>query len=97
MIHHPEQRKISHYDRRITLWIVMVLHSLAFAVVIAGYSRLAELYPDPLATNEGRIGLPVWAGIVAAHWVLTLILDRVVGRGRRRMDRIQERLAEIDG
>lgn len=95
MIHHPEQRKLSRYDRRITLWLLMLLHALAFALVIAGYNQLAEQYPDPLATNDARLGLPVWAGIVAAHWLLTLFLDRIIGRGRRRIQRIHLRLEQL--
>lgn len=95
MIHHPEERKIPRYDRRITLWLLMLLHVLAFALVTGNYARLVEQLPDIFATNEARLGLPLWAGIVAAHWLLTLLFDRVMGRNRKRLARIQERIAAI--
>lgn len=96
MIHHPEDRKLPRYDRRLTLWLVMLLHALAFALVVAGYDHLAQQSPAIFATNAARLGIPLWAGIVCAHWLLTVVLDRVVGRGRKRMARIQARIAELE-
>lgn len=92
MIHHPERRAIPDRDPRRNVWLILVLHVAAFALVVFGYSDLSVRYPDLLATNTARLALPIWMGVLLLHLLVTLVIDRVQTRRRARLLRIQRRL-----
>lgn len=92
MINRPEQRRIRSRRLLVRLWLLFALHALIFGLFMYFYPRLHRSQPDMLDTNTAQIIIPVWAGALVLHLLVTALIDWRLLAVIARDERIRRRL-----
>lgn len=91
----PEKRKIRRANAGIRWWLLLAVHAVIFAVVIAFYPDIQGINPAVLTDNRLRLLLPAWGVFLLLHLIWVFIVDNRISAKRKRDERILKRLAAM--
>lgn len=87
-----KRRPLNRDKRVLRVWLFVMVQVAIFTAVIFTYRELQAEFPDIFDTNEARLLVPAWAGILVIQLVLVILYDFRTVRLRERDRRIRERL-----